>query len=51
MAVEIWPLLAASSSLMAEKSVALLPIWLASLTTETTTPRSREAIPSMARAN
>jgi hypothetical protein len=51
MAVEICPLLAASSSLMAEKSVALLPIWLASLTTATTTLRRREAIPSIARAS
>jgi hypothetical protein len=51
MAVEISPLLAASSSLMAEKSVALLPIWLASPTTETTTPRSFDAMPSMARAS
>ena len=49
MAVEISPLLAANSSLIAEKSLALLPIWLASLTTETTTPRSREAMPSIAR--
>jgi hypothetical protein len=31
--------------------VALLPIWLASFTTETTTPRSREAMLSMARAS
>ena len=34
MAVEISPLLAASSSLIAEKSLALLPIWLASPTTD-----------------
>ena len=49
MAVEISPLLAASSSLMAEKSLALLPIWLASPTTATTTVRSRPPISSIAR--
>ena len=51
MAVEISPLLAASSSLIAEKSLALLPIWLASPTTDTTTPRRRPPMVSMARAS
>ena len=51
MAVEISPLLAASSSLMAEKSLALLPIWLASQTTDDHHAAEPAPMSSIARAS